>query len=387
MRELVIVISDFYLAADGELDRASRVGAGESLPSVSYMARFGEKSAVEGGWRSWLARWLGREDLAGVAPAMIASAASEPMPLRAVPPPPSGTAWFATPVYLIAGLTSLHLDRRSILRLPADDAARLAEDFSQVFDDLGCRLESTDSGAFIMRGREAIDAYTTEPARAVVSDLQTSLPTGPHAPVLRRLGAELEMWLHAHPINQRRASRGEMPVSTLWLWGGGAESRAGGEPRLAMSAAPTSSADAVPTSAAAPAPTSAAASVPIPAAAVDVGFGSDPYFTGLWRAQGLEPLPLPDSLPNLPSYFHAQRMALIIETTPLLHSNPAWTVLEALADLDRRFLAPAMVALRAGEVSTVVLIANDTQLRIDRRAPLKFWRRRPKSGIDALRTK
>jgi hypothetical protein len=337
VRELVIVISDFYLAAAGESDRSAQTGAAESLPSVSYMARFGEKSAVEEGWRPWLARWLGREDLAGVAPAAIADGAA-------------GATWFATPIYLITGLTSLHLDRRSILRLPGDDAARLAEDFAKVFGEQEFQLKPIDSGIFMMRGRESIDAYTTDPARAVVSDLQACLPTGPDAPVLRRLGAELEMWLHGHPINQRRATRGEMPVSTLWLWGGGHGTQ------------PTQSRGHLST---------------------DVGFGSDPYFVGLWRTQGLEPFAPPDRLPNLSSYADAPRMALILELTPLLHANP---LLEALTDLDNRFIAPALAALRAGEVSSVVLIANDIKFEINRRDPLRFWRRRPKSAIDALRS-
>jgi len=283
--------------------------------------------------------------------------ASTTDPAPATSPGLLGTAWFATPVYLIAGLTSLHLDRRSILRLPADESASLAEDFGSVFGDGEFSLEPMDSGIFMMRSRGSIDTRTTEPARAVVSDLQTSLPTGPQAPVLRRLGAELEMWLHGHPVNQRRASRGEMPVSTLWLWGGGAT----------MAAVAQGTRD-----------------TPGDRITTDVGFGTDPYFMGLWRMQGLEPLPLPDRLPDLGSYSHSQRMAVILETTPLLHSNPSWTALDALADLDRRFIAPAIAALRAGEVATLVLIANDVELQINRRDRLRFWRRGTPSGIHAL---
>jgi hypothetical protein len=350
VRELVIVISDFYLSAAGESDRLAQTGAAESLPSVSYMARFGEKSAVEDGWRSWLARWLGREDLAGVAPGEVAATPTG----AAAGGSALGATWFATPVYLIAGLTSLHLDRRSILRLPADEAARLADDFVHVFGDEEFSLEPIDSGIFLMRSRVSLDAHTTDPARAVVSDLQASLATGPDAPVLRRLGAELEMWLHGHPINQRRTSRGEMPVSTLWLWGGGRG----------------------------PQPTHSLAQ-----RATDVGFGSDPYFVGLRRTLGMEPLPLPPRLPNLSSYPEARRIALILETTPLLHREPSWPVLEALTDLDQRFIAPALTALRAGEVSSVVLIANDIKFEVNRRDRLRFWRHRTRSGIDALRSR
>jgi hypothetical protein len=294
------------------------------------------------------------------------------------------TTWFATPFYLIAGLTSLHLDRRSIVRLSADDSNRLAEDFARVFGDQEFSLKPLGSGSFIMRSRVSIDALTIEPARAVVSDLQASLPTGPNAPVLRRLGAELEMWLHGHPINQRRASRGEMPVSTLWLWGGGPAPSPAHAPRAAPTASPDPGATAVHATAMHATTahgTDARSGHHLPS---DVGFGADPYFVGLWRMQGLEPLPLPDRLPNLPSYPHAQRLALMVEVTPLLHANPPWSVFEALADLDRRFIAPGLAALRAGQASSLVVIANDIKLQIKRRDSLRFWRRRLKSSNSAL---
>jgi hypothetical protein len=70
--------------------------------------------------------------------------------------------------------------------------------------------------------------------------------------------------------------------------------------------------------------------------------------------------------------------------TPLLHANPHWTMFDALAEIDRRFIVPALQALRRATVDAVTIVANDTQLRVRRRDLLKFWRRRPKSGSAAL---
>jgi hypothetical protein len=33
--------------------------------------------------------------------------------------------------------------------------------------------------------------------------------------------SEIEMWLHEHALNAQRTARGELPISGLWLWGGG----------------------------------------------------------------------------------------------------------------------------------------------------------------------
>jgi len=318
---------------------------------LEQAARFGRKALLGGDWRPWLARWLRRDDLAPAAPATIVAAASDPSAAADL----NATAWFATPVYLIASLTSLHLDPRSILQLSPDERAVLAEDFNRTFADSHFRLHCVESGALVMRARGAVNAVTTEPARALACELEAALPGGPDSAALKRLGAELEMWLHAHPVNEVRAGRGELPVSTLWLWGGGA---------VAASTAVTRE----------------------DAASSDLLFGSEPYLTGLLRLQSAAPRALPDRLPDLRDHPGIQRMALVAEITPLLHTNPQWTVFEALADLDRRFLVPALAELRRGTTATVVFIANDIQLRLQRGDLLKFWRRRRQSVLDELRS-
>ena len=380
MREIVIVISDLYLvpghaggAPEAGGSGALHAGAIGTLPGFEHVARFGKRRSIEGeaGWRPWLARWLGRDDLAGVAPAVIAaSGAVEFAP--AVPAatdtaaeladseraghvrvaahksvaPRGATAWLATPVHLIAGLTSLHLDRRSLLRLSPADLEDFALDFHRTFGDSGLRLLALPGGDFLMEGPATLSAATTEPARALVADLEASLAKGSDAKALKRLGAELEMWLHEHPVNEGRLRRGELPVSTLWLWGGGAS------------------------------PTQLNSSPASPSSPSDVAFGSDAYLIGLWHAQGGSARALPDDkLAGLLTDPRVERAVLVTEVTSMLHANPHWNLFEVLAELDRRYVSPAIAALRKGVVESVVLIANDTELRIGRRDSLKFWRR------------
>ena len=343
VREIVIVISDLYLPA-GDTDSASGAGAIGALPGFEHAARFGQKSVTEGGWRPWLARWLGRDDLADVAPAVIAAAALSDVA--------GETAWIATPIHLLAGLTSLHLDRRSILRLSTADLESFVKDFNRTFADADLILKPLSSGEFLVEGPRTLTGSTTEPARALVADLEASLPKGNNSRSLKRLGAELEMWLHTHPLNDARRRRGELPVSTLWLWGGGPRGT-GGTHHQATVAEATSNAHS------------------------EVAFGTDPYLAGLWRLRGSRLRPLPDQLNTLPGDPSAQRTILAAEVTPMLQLNSHWSVFEALEALDRRFVSPALAALTQGEVESVVLIANDTELRVRRHDRLKFWRRRP----------
>jgi len=142
MNEFVIVIPDLYLSSDsaeiagsvhatGSRGRAGTdasadgagvfirgTGSSSALPGLERIARFGRRRTLEpeGGWRPRLARALGRDDLADMPPAAIVMART------CASQPPASTVWLATPLHLIAGLTSLHLDRRSLLRLSEAEA-------------------------------------------------------------------------------------------------------------------------------------------------------------------------------------------------------------------------------------------------------------------------
>jgi hypothetical protein len=58
---------------------------------------------------------------------------------------------------------------------------------------------------------------------AVGRDIDPLLPQGDDAMRFRAELNELQMLLHEHPVNQARESRGELPVNSLWLWGGGTQ--------------------------------------------------------------------------------------------------------------------------------------------------------------------
>ena len=47
------------------------------------------------------------------------------------------------------------------------------------------------------------------------------LPTDSGSEAHRRLLSEIEMALHEHEVNRKRETEGELPVNSLWLWGGG----------------------------------------------------------------------------------------------------------------------------------------------------------------------
>ncbi len=340
MREIVIVIRDLYLEPE--------LTADASAPGIEYLARFGDTATLPEGWRAWTARWLGLPQYADAPPASIAAAALEDAPT-------DGAVWLATPLHLIAGLTSVHFDRRSVLPLPEAELVELAASFRDTFRGSGFDLRPLGGGELLLTGPQVSPMATTvEPARLLLTSVAEALSMGGGAPALRRLSAEIEMWLHGHAVNDERARHGDLTVATLWLWGAGAPAafRLAAAPREMMNAA----------------------------------FGSDPYVRGLWRLAGGELEPMPVDWTAVIDEPRAQRALAVVEVAELLHANASWRLGDAVAEIDRRLLSPGLGALRRGELDRFVLLANDRCLSLRRADRWRLWRhmRTVRSGVEAL---
>lgn len=216
MRELVLILPGLFLNADA----VSALGAW----------RFATPRLLKGGWRLAFARSIGREDVALASPAsVVASSAGLPI-----------DAWLATPLHLIAGLTTLHLPTDGVLRLSADEARDLAARFALTFGADGLTLHPLDDGSMLLSGLSSCAAETVDPAllssQFSSQALESAQPAGEGAATLRALMTEIEMWLHDLPLNRQREEVGLPPIRSLWLWGGGVPHHA--EPQPAAVVAP-----------------------------------------------------------------------------------------------------------------------------------------------------
>ncbi|HUL46750.1 MAG TPA: hypothetical protein VLV25_06605 [Steroidobacteraceae bacterium] len=344
MHEAVIVIADVYRLSDeppGGL--AAEPGA---LAGLEYAGRFGERERLEAGWREWLVRWLGRGDLAGVSVAAVAGAATGTE---------AATRWIATPVELVAGLTRVHLDRRGIVRLTAEEQAVLADAFHQTFAGSGAALQPLSDGQFLALTPGIAAVATAEPARCAGGLLV--VPQGAAAAPLLRLIAEIEMWLHGAALNEARLKRGAAPVTALWLWGAmGTALPHGRSPPPEPANGARHGATAV--------------------------FGSDAFVAGLLSLDGRAMQTLPQRPEAVFADVCAERAVVVVELAGELPGEE-WSLPAAAAALDRRLIQPALAALRDGSLKRLTLIANDTRIALGRRSGLKRWRR-PRSGLEAL---
>ena len=65
-------------------------------------------------------------------------------------------------------------------------------------------------------------ALNTQPLPEVAGkDINRHLPTGSEMLHWHHLLNEIQMLLHAHPVNQEREARGQPPINSIWPWGGG----------------------------------------------------------------------------------------------------------------------------------------------------------------------
>ena len=334
MRELVIVIQDLYLP-----EEPGRLTGDWALPGLGFIGRYGARAHLSHGWRAWLAGWVGRPELAGIAPARIAAAAH---PQLAATP---GTLWLAAPVHLSAGLSRVHLDQRGLVHLGEDELQELARGFAHAFAGSGFSLTPASPREFLLLTPGVDAVATSEPARFAGREVNEALPRGPAAAGLRRTWTEVEMWLHSQPLNQARRT----PVTALWPWGA-----------LGAQAVP-------------------------PAAAASAGpaaFAADAYVRGLWHICGLGYRAVPAALDEVMASAATAGAVLVVEAGTLMQDSSAGLA-EAFAQLDARYFAPAVRALRAGRLARLRLIANDRCLSVQRRSAFKFWRR-PPAGLEGF---
>lgn len=240
----------------------------------------------------------------------------------------SPSVWMAgaDPVYLEPRLDHLFVHTFAPGEIPVSE-------FRALFRHLQDTLAAAGEFAF---ARVAAYGYlrsdaplTTAGLSAQVIDQRVPndyLPSGTDAAEFRRRLSEIEMALHEHEVNEARQSRGEFPINSLWIWGGGHLPAI--EPR------------------------------PLPPL-----FCNDPLLIGYWRLSGGSLTPLPVSVPeiiNITDSGFATVLPRYPETAPLI--EPA--------------LAALRTALHTGRLDEVCLhFANDLKVTLRPGHRFRYWRR------------
>jgi hypothetical protein len=103
----------------------------------------------------------------------------------------------------------------------ADEAAQLCASLNTHFAADGLRFHAPHPQRWYLQLDDAPDMNTSPLAQVEGCNVYEHLPQGADALRWHSVFNEIQMLLHEHPVNQARETRGELPVNSVWLWGGG----------------------------------------------------------------------------------------------------------------------------------------------------------------------
>jgi len=307
-----------WLAAQGE---------GVRLPATEWLVARGRAQPSEvTGWRAWLLAGAGLGDhvLERFPAGPCASVTGHGQPA-------AGTWARAEPAHLLTALDHLQLAAPVPLPLEAAESVELLATMNDHLAGTGFKLRATEDGGWLCACPAGLDCATVEPALAVGHNLREWLPTGRDASRVRSLVNELQMLLHEHPVNERRAARGLPAVNSVWLWGVG------------------------------DAGTSAAA-------AEGVLVTDDAWLAGLWRLHGGRVR----SRGEFAEVLAEESADVRVGFGPMIAGAAAADVLRSI---EEQVLAPARTALAATRASCVLLHAGRLSFDVTPGARWAFWRR------------
>jgi hypothetical protein len=234
-------------------------------------------------------------------------------------------------VHLVTAIDHLQLAAPTPLMLDAAESAALFASLDAHLAGTGFRLHAFPGRGWLCECPPDLECTAVEPALAVGRNLRELLPAGRDAARVRGLVNELQMLLHEHPVNERRAARGAPVMNSLWLWGFGAAV----EPRVVARGALLT---------------------------------DDDWLGGLWRLHGGE-VASPDLFGEILRQHSAALRIGLAPTSGEGDRRTRW------AALDRSIFAPARAALVEGAIQHVSLRIGDAIFDVPRSARWRVWRK------------
>ena len=310
---------------DALRDSIEESAAAPRVPAMQWLAARAAGSRPIAAWRDWLLEAAGRgEPLAERLPAgpCVRALTQDGVP--------RGVWAVAQPVHLATAIDHLRLAPPHRLAITMDEARALHATVDGHLAGTGFRLEVGAADLWSLHCAEPIDCETFEPGRVVGRNIRDFMPAGAHGAAVRSLMNEIQMLLHEHTVNERRARSGQAPVNSLWLWGFGALT----SPRTFA----------------------------LPTLATD-----DAWLSGMWRLQGQQTMAV--EAVDLPRATVGRDM-LVALTRP-----PGRTPTSSLEHVDGTTLDALRGDVAQGRIRSVEIFTGSRVVALDARSRWRFWRR------------
>jgi hypothetical protein len=243
----------------------------------------------------------------------------------------AGGWWLrADPVHLVADRDQLYLSACSTLEVTRREADELVTELNRLYAEDGWQFIVATPEHWYLRLPRPLAMRTVPTAVAMGRRVGEVLPQGEDALVFQRAMTEIQMLLHASPVNTRRSEQGLLAVNSLWFWGGG-ELPLAGEPAWNRVVA------------------------------------DDPLARGLARLHGIE----------METPATATLASVAGKPRVLWQAN-----LESLERAEQELFAPLLAMLRSGELTELVIaLPGLGRWCIDRAALRRWWHRRKSLSV------
>ena len=240
--------------------------------------------------------------------------------------------WCLDPVYVQIDREIAYLAAADELDLSEQEARQFIATINQHFaDELHIRYHKPQQ--WLLEKKLQLSTYT--PTEAMLQDVNHMQPVGEDARSWSSLLNEIQMLLHAHPINAARMDNNQQPVNSLWLWGGG--------------------------------------DIHATDPGIDMVYSNNTLAADAAVRNAIAHEPLPDSIDEA---VLNNRKVLIVMTEQLLaiQQKDVYGWFEALKQLEQYVLTPLFAMLKKGTLQELILYSDHMSLAMSKRDLIKWWR-------------
>ncbi|MHB8472376.1 MAG: hypothetical protein ACYDC8_05885 [Gammaproteobacteria bacterium] len=243
----------------------------------------------------------------------------------------------ADPIHLYADQARLLLFAPETLAIQLHEAQHLGAAINSWYDAAGWRLEIPHPQRWYLRLPNSPGIRTHSLADVMGHDIDAFLPYGKNGKRWHGVLNEIQMLLHASPVNIERETQGLAVINSVWFWGGGELPR-------------NVSAD------------------------FTQVWSNEPLAVGLAKVASIAS--------TAPSTFLAvdvtnRNESILIALPALLPALDDQARHSALATLERDWFQPALTALKANRLAELIIYPCDGHAYAITRARLRrFWQRR-----------
>ena len=127
----------------------------------------------------------------------------------------------ATPSHLEARRNALVFSDPGLLAMTPIESGAFSRTLADHLREENVTLHAPNPGHWFLQCDTPPAMATTSLDTVTGRDVRPFLPLGPDSARWHRILTEIQMLLQSHPVNDAREAHGQLPVNSVWLWGGG----------------------------------------------------------------------------------------------------------------------------------------------------------------------